>query len=537
MRIGMEARAVPPVFLLQAQTEEERKECKTLGATWLPQYRVWATSHWDIVLKLAEKTKTFLEPTFRAVLQKTVDRIEGWAEAADDTELTPKQQELLWDLYPYQRAGTAQILHRRNLLLADDMGLGKTAQVVVAIRYLRGRNPGFKGLILCPATLKDWWRQELSRWAGIEDVYVLQGQKEDQEGKSSSITIANYDIVAAHEARLTERPWDIVVCDEGHLLRNRSAARTQVAFGLGRHKGIKAAKKVVLTGTPILNRPGELYQVLKWLDPIGWPNNRAFQVWFCDGHLDRFGFWNAKGSSNLPLLQQRLYRTVLVRRRKDQVLKYLPPKVRQILYLDPETEAVTPLGKESAWATLLGISPSDSPEAVYDRLIAVSGGFEEISQIRRELGVAKLPTVIRYLRTVLDQKDKVVVFGHHHDVIQGLQDAFADEAVSLTGETPAAARGELVRRFQEDPKVRLFVGSIQAAGLGLTLTAADLAVFAELDWVPANMLQAEDRLHRIGQERPVHIQLLVVNESLDARIVRCWPRRSARCSRYCRRET
>lgn len=521
MRIGMEARAVPPVFLLQAQTEEERKECKTLGASWLPQYRVWATSHWDIVLDLARRTKTLLAPEFTAALQKAVDRIETWGEAADDTGLTTKQRELLWDLYPYQRAGTAQILHRRSLLLADDMGLGKTAQVAVAFRYLRGRNPGFRGLVVCPATLKDWWAQELSRWAGIDSsqVYILSGEKEDLEGKSASVTIVNYDIVAAHEARLIERPWDIVVLDEAHLCRNRSAKRTQVLFGIGRHRGLQAAKKVLLTGTPILNRPAELFQLLRWLDPIGWPNSRTFQVQFCDGHLDRYGFWNAKGSSNLELLKQRLHRTVLVRRKKEQVLKYLPPKTRQVLYVDPETEAMAPLGREYAWARSLGVNPSDDPSATYERLVSVAASFEEGAAIRHDLGVAKLPAVIRYLRIVLDQRDKVVVFAHHHDVIHGIEAAFGDEAVSLTGETPSERRSEIVARFQEDPKCKLFVGSIQAAGLGLTLTAADLAVFAELDWTPANVLQAEDRLHRIGQQNPVQIQFLVTNESLDARIV------------------
>lgn len=519
MRIGMEARSVPPVFLLQAQTEEERRECKTLGASWLPQYRVWATSHWDLVLALSERTKCFLAPEFHAALEKMVQRIQLWGELADDSPLTAKQQALLWDLYPFQRAGAAQILHRRSLLLADEMGLGKTAQVAVAIRYLRGKNPGAKFLIVCPASLKIWWKQELARWIGGDYSYILSGRKEDTDGHSSSIEIINYDIVADHEARITSHPWDMVVLDEGHLCRNRTATRTQVLFGIGKHPGLSAAKKVILTGTPILNRPIDLFYLLKWLDPIGWPNARIYQTRYCDAHFDKYGFWNAKGASNLDELKARLQRTVLVRRKKEQVLKDLPPKIRQVLYLDPEDESIAPLAREAAWTRLLGIQSDDSGEAVYDRLVSVSGGFEEISGIRHDLGVSKVPAIIRYLWVLLETKPKVVIFAHHHDVIDALQKAFADECVVLSGESSPAARTAAVEKFQNDPKIRVFVGSIQAAGLGLTLTAADVAVFAELDWVPANMLQAEDRIHRLGQVNPVQIQYLIVNESLDARII------------------
>jgi SWI/SNF-related matrix-associated actin-dependent regulator 1 of chromatin subfamily A len=140
--------------------------------------------------------------------------------------------------------------------------------------------------------------------------------------------------------------------------------------------------------------------------------------------------------------------------------------------------------------------------------------FEEMARVRHATAVAKIPHVIDHLNECLEAEDKVVVFVHHHDLAHALRDAFTTAAI-VTGETKPNMRSLEVDKFQHDPNCRVFIGSIHAAGLGLTLTAAQLVVFAELDWVPGNISQAEDRLHRIGQSGSVLVQHLVFDGSVD----------------------
>ena len=147
--------------------------------------------------------------------------------------------------------------------------------------------------------------------------------------------------------------------------------------------------------------------------------------------------------------------------------------------------------------------------------------FTEISRERRRVAVAKLPHVVEHVRAALESVGKVVVMAHHHEVVDGLRDGLAEfGTVLLDGRTSTApeVRQGIVERFQTDDAVRVFVGGIQAAGVGLTLTAASHVVFAELDWVPANISQAEDRCHRIGQHDSVLAQHIVLAGSLDERM-------------------
>jgi SWI/SNF-related matrix-associated actin-dependent regulator 1 of chromatin subfamily A len=150
----------------------------------------------------------------------------------------------------------------------------------------------------------------------------------------------------------------------------------------------------------------------------------------------------------------------------------------------------------------------------------VRAAFGELSKLRQATAVAKVPLVVEHVTNALLESPKIVVFAHHKAVVREIAAAFGDAAVTLTGADSAEARQAAVDRFQRDPECTVFVGSIRAAGLGLTLTASAHVVFAELDWVPANLTQAEDRTHRIGQRESVLVQHLVLQDSLDARMVR-----------------
>ncbi len=214
----------------------------------------------------------------------------------------------------------------------------------------------------------------------------------------------------------------------------------------------------------------------------------------------------------------------------------MPPKSRVILEVPATTqsqiEAINNF--QTAWetsdhatniATLeyrcrLAIETKNDHEyalAVQKLNSAYRVAFFKMSSVRHEIGLQKVPIVVNYLKELLESDQKIVVFAHHRDVIQEIKANFP-QAVSITGKTPVEERGAIVKQFERDPSVRLFIGNIKAAGVGITLNASSTAVFAELDWVPANLSQAEDRLHRIGQQNNVLVYHIVFERSLDAKM-------------------
>jgi len=218
----------------------------------------------------------------------------------------------------------------------------------------------------------------------------------------------------------------------------------------------------------------------------------------------------------------------MVRRKKDDVLKDLPAKRRQIVLLDipdaagfvaAEQNAVAQARRdlEEARRDLVGLPHGEQVMKLRQcRAIAMS----EMSRIRKESAVKKLPQAIEHIHDILGNVERVVVFAHHHDVLDGLVSAFGRIAVGFDGRDNLARRQEAVDRFQQGRGVRLFLGGLSAAGLGITLTAASTVVFVELDWTPARMTQAEDRCHRIGQHSPVLVQHLVVDGSIDSKMAK-----------------
>ena len=226
----------------------------------------------------------------------------------------------------------------------------------------------------------------------------------------------------------------------------------------------------------------------------------------------------------------------MIRRLKADVLKELPAKRRQLITLsasgyrevlkaeeqttssiEADTEELELL-RDMAEVTGDHIAYEDAVRRIRDRRKVA---FEEMSLVRHQTAVAKAPAVAEHVLGLLDSVDKVVVMAHHHDVVDSLTEELAEHGVvSLTGRDNQTDRQSAVDRFQNDPDIHVFIGSIQAAGVGITLTAASTVVFAELDWVPGNMSQAEDRCHRIGQTDSVLVQHVVLDGSIDARLAR-----------------
>jgi SWI/SNF-related matrix-associated actin-dependent regulator 1 of chromatin subfamily A len=467
---------------------------------------------------------------------------------------------------PYQRGGIAYAMEHPNTLIGDEMGLGKTIQALGLVNA----SPDIKS-ILCvvPASLRLNWDRESKKWLTREfNIFVVEETK-DVIPDTATMVIVNYELIRGRRrddpngamapngkklriiqgspihAQLMARNWDILVVDECHRLKDPKSLQAIAVLGSPGNKkkgevpvrGLKdqAGRNLFMTGTPFLNRPVEMHPILAALAPEEFGNFFVFAKRYCQAHQDERGHWDFTGSSNLGELQERLRSTIMVRRLKKDVLTDLPPKRRQVILLPSDGAAKAVAAEAKAWAmheerlaTLR--SEADYAHASGDTVaykaaveaLKAAGrtGFDEIAKERKNVAIAKLPKVIEHIEDAFEQGiGKIVLFCHHHAVGNALVAHFGAAAVKLTGEvTSNKDRQEAVDRFQTDPSVKLFVGSIGAAGVGHTLTAASTVIFAELDWVPANVNQAEDRCHRIGQNDQVLIQHLVLNGSLDARM-------------------
>lgn len=440
----------------------------------------------------------------------------------------------------YQRAGIV-FGRDRDALIGDEMGLGKTIQ---AIGILNCMSDAKRIIIVCPASLKLNWAREVRKWSVIErDIFVADSKIFP---RGEGVVIINYDILHKHRKAILDIEWDLAVCDEAHYLKNPKSRRTKQVFGqratakekkdgMADVPGIVAKRRILLTGTPIANRPVELFPLIEYLDPITWGGNFfKYAIRYCAARKNGFG-WDFTGSSNLDELQDKLRSTIMVRRLKKDVLAELPAKRRQVIEFPAEGDLERFVAAErDAWDEQGDMSelhaavelakacdnPDDYTRAVENLGKGMNASFEGMSTERRELAEAKIPLCVEHIREAVEENGKVVVFAHHKSVCAAIAEAFGNEAVKLVGDTPMVARQAAVDRFQKDPTCKVFVGSIGAAGVGITLTASSHVIFCELSWVPGEVSQGEDRVHRIGQRNSVLVQHLVVSGSLDATMAR-----------------
>lgn len=514
---------------LAISTYDERHIAKQAGFRWDPDSKRWWTAD---VTKAARLFDFADEAATAAIKAATAKRQESLvASRATDADIEIPVPEGL-ALRPFQRAGVAYAMARNATLIADDMGLGKTLQAIGVINA----DPNVKSaLIVVPLSVKVNWQRELDKWL-TRDMLI---------GLASAKEWPDTDVVVIHPDVLKRRPeihaktWDLLVVDEAHFFKNAKAQRTVALFGDRSHVAVRARRKIAMTGTPIPNRPVELWPILHSLDPDNWGNWRNFVIRYCAGHQTKWG-WDVSGASHLDELQDTLRSTLMIRRRKADVLTELPPKTRQVLVLDPadvthgaaavrdEQKAVKDLAKARAEAALaVELAKTEGNDETYKAAVerlrdAASAEFSAISKLRHDTAVIKAPAVANIAREALEGgDDKVAVWAHHHDVIDILVTELAEfRPVVVTGKVSQEERQKAVDAFQSDSKTRVFIGGITAAGVGITLTATSHAIFAELDWVPGNVSQAEDRHHRIGAVDPVLIHHVVLDGSLDAKLAK-----------------
>ena len=449
--------------------------------------------------------------------------------AKDSSVVIPVPEGLSY--LPFQRAGIEYASQRPLVLIADEMGLGKTVQAIGTVNAL---NHVPCVLIVCPASLKRNWAREFKKWdtKGLS-VQVVDGTTPVEF--CAHVVIINYDILAAHskEIKHSRSAWDVMILDECHYLKNRRTDRTLEVFGgikrnadreiIARFVPIPANKKILLSGTPIVNKPKELWPLLQTLDPMGlgassnWFNyaRRYCQMRSWEqpdprrpGQTMTMYWWD--GADHLDELQELMRERFMVRRLKKDVLTELPAKRRQVIVLEPGKALAKLVARESqAYADYEPASFLGKPQPA----------IGEISVTRKRIALAKVKFAVEHIKELLNEQEKIVAFAYHHEVIDALALAFGSQATVLDGRTNLEQRQAAVDLFQTSPSCRIFIGGIQAAGVGITLTAASHVVFVESTWVPGEVTQAEDRCHRIGQKESVLVQHLILEGSLDERVM------------------
>lgn len=439
---------------------------------------------------------------------------------------------MLDQLFPYQRAGAEWLAGKDQALLADEMGLGKSAQAIIACDSINADDI----LIICPASARVNWSREFDRFSIMSrDCTILFTAK---DRPASGVNIVSYDLIASNEklrAELKKRKWSVLIMDEAHYCKERTAKRTKSIYGHAQHTGIAHSAERVwrLTGTPAPNNASELYTHLKSMGAIN-SSYWDFVFEFCEGFNSDYGF-KVTGVRNVEKLRA-IMAPYMLRRKKSQVMTQLPPIVfstvtvqRSKVELDPYFfEDYQPIGvpeflkrlenMNNLLKTGLDTIRAKSRDRSDDMMGFLNSQRQATSTLRRYIGLAKLPACLDIIEEELASGaiKKIVLFAVHQQVIEETRLRLRKfKPVTLYGGTPVEKRQLHIDAFQNTKECRVFIGQIIAAGSAITLTAANEIAFLEQDWVPGNNAQASMRCHRIGQTKKVRVRFFVCADSID----------------------
>lgn len=425
--------------------------------------------------------------------------------------------QLSMPLYPYQEnEGVPFILKQNRTYLAHSPGLGKTAQCLGAVSMKPGRT-----LIICPSFLKINWAREITKWWNqIPSITMVRdSNKIEMVDWSADFIIVSDSMLLKDWVReaLNKIRFRFVFIDEGHRFKTPNAARTVALFG-GKTKKIKSSGLIygaehvsILSGTPMLNRPIELWPILYAMAPetIDFMSYESFGFKYCGPTRNEYGF-QFLGSHNEAELKDKIVGPFMHRLKKEDVLKDLPPKVREVIYAE-DNRYKEERALDGELLKDLKRRDFEPPKTLGD-----------YAKMRHLNGLAKIKFAAGFVKEILesDLSESILLFAYHRDVVAGLFEELKNfEPMVIMGGVQNEDRTEIEDLFQSG-KGRLIIGNIHAMNLGLTLTRATRVVFAEYDWTPSNNEQAEDRANRIGSKWSVFCQYIVFANSIDEMILR-----------------
>lgn len=411
--------------------------------------------------------------------------------------------------FVYQRKCSAQIeKFNGRALVALEMGTGKT---FISLLWAR-RNPEARPiLVICPASLKFTWEREAMVHVGMCSE-VLQGTKVPSNGllKPRQLIIINYDILHAWFDYLKDLDPQIIIVDEGQYCTNRHAKRTRLVKELCRG----APHVLILSGTPLVNRPSELWPLLNILRPDKYKAFHPFAEAYCQPRLKPWG-WTYNGAANLGVLHKNLRRQMMIRLRKKDVLKELPDKRRIVVPIQIENP------KEYTFAVKDFIQWLARRHGKGKARKAIKAEqMTKIGYLKRLAARLKLKAALEWVDCFLSgtTDQKIVLFAVHKPIITALHEKYKGKCVVVDGGVGPKDRQKAVDAFQHNKSIRVFIGNLQAAGVGITLTAASTVAFLEMGWTPGGHAQAEDRIHRISQKNVATIYYLVARGTIEEKL-------------------
>lgn len=438
--------------------------------------------------------------------------------------------------FSYQVDGAKWLTENNYCLLADDMGLGKSRQCVMASTLVEAK----KILIICPAIARPNWQNEFNKWSPHPVNFKICYTLKDSPSPSES-AIVSFDYAAQNKDSLRMHDWDLLIIDECHFIKSVEAKRTAAIYGT---EGIirKAKRCWALSGTPAPNHAGELWPLL-YTFGVTKLKYDSFVKRYCNTYLfqRRLQITGTK-TSHIPELKLMLDK-VMLRRTKSDVNIDLPPLSfgdivvdggHVDLVLNPSFQQyIFPTDRRSILIEKLEeekklimdsinlVKKRESHKPHEELLRTFSGIAQSVSTLRRYTGVQKVDPVAEIVKNELESNayDKIVIFAIHRDVIEGIRLKLSKyHAVTVYGGTNPETRVKNIKKFQTNPKCRVFVGNIGAVGTAINLTVASQVLFVEQDWVPGNNAQAAMRCHRVGQKNPVFVRIVSLTDSIDQKV-------------------
>jgi SNF2 family DNA or RNA helicase len=469
------------------------------GRLWDVKKRVWTAPPSLSAVEIADKYGFSISKSLRDTLLKAAKRETELLEASTSTDADVVIPTLSGTLMPYQKAGVAYASTVGRCLIADQMGLGKTVEAIATLES----KDAFPAIIVCPASLKENWRREFAKWLPHRTVNVVSGKTDIV---SCDVNVVNYDILYKFVEPIKHLEPNGLILDESHYVKNATSKRAKAAKDIAASVS-RSGAVLLLSGTPVMNRPAELVSQLEIMGMLSrFGGKWSFLKRYANAHHNGFG-WDTGGASNLVELNTKLRQNCYIRRTKDEVLQELPDKVRNVVHLDVSGAGFKDYrNAENDLVSFLsanGYKAKDSSEHLAR------------TQVLKKLAAwAKMDAVEEWIDSFLESCDrKLVVFAHNVDVVDHLSNKYGGFRVS--GRDTLEERQRAVDAFQNDKEARVIVLNLQAGGVGITLTAGSDVVFVQMGWTPGEHDQAEDRCHRIGQKNNVQAWYLLAADTID----------------------
>ena len=401
----------------------------------------------------------------------------------------------------HQKEAIQKLVENKKFILADDMGLGKTTSTIIAALETGSK----KVLIICPATLKINWKREIENYSD-KSIFIAEGKNFSTD---ADFVITNYDIIKnfhdpkkKDESQVLTANFDLVIVDEAHYIKNATAQRTKLINDIVK----KTERLWLLTGTPMTSRPMDYFNLLSLVDSPVAKNWMAYAIRYCAGYQFNVGgrkVWNVTGASNLEELRDRTIGLTL-RRLKENVLD-LPDKIITPVYLRLKSKQYEEvMGEYYDWYDK---NPEESKSLTVQ--------FTKLTKVRQIIADEKITQTIEIAENIIEQDKKVIIFCNFTDSLNKITEHFGKSAVKLDGSMSKPERQHSVDQFQENPKVKVFVGNIKAAGVGITLTSAEAVIMNDLSFLPSDHAQAEDRAYRYGQKNNVLVYYPIFENTIE----------------------